>query len=135
MHPEQRGQGPLVLVGQRVGPFGVGEHVLDHQGVHEDERGLQEMERKNGGFLLVAAVAGQFAALAEEDDVVGAVPALDDVQPFLDLALEVAVAQVAGDEDGLLGFADFQHGLVDGVGSSACSAPSVTPAPGIRAGR
>jgi hypothetical protein len=52
------------------------------------------MERENGQFLLVTAVAGQFAALAEEDDVVGAVPALDDVEPFLDLALEVAVAQV-----------------------------------------
>ena len=88
-------------------------------GVHEDERRLKEMERENGQFLLVTAMGGEFAALAEEDDVVGAVPAFDDIEALLDLALELAVAQVADDEDGLLGFADFEHGLVDGVGGGA----------------
>jgi hypothetical protein len=42
------------------------------------------------------------AALAEEDDRVGPVPGLDDVQAFTDLALQIPVAQVAGQEDGPL---------------------------------
>jgi hypothetical protein len=42
------------------------------------------MERQDGEFLLVALVAGELAALAEQDDVV---PALDDVQAGFDLAL------------------------------------------------
>jgi hypothetical protein len=97
VHPEQRGQGAFVLVGEEVCPLRIGEHVLDHQGVNEDQRRLQEVECENREFLLVTAVAAQLPALAEEDDVVGAVPALDDVEPFLDLALKVAVAQIAGD--------------------------------------
>jgi hypothetical protein len=52
---------------------------------------LEEVEEEHGDLLLVATVAGELAALAEEDDVVDAVPALDDVQAGIDLALEVAV--------------------------------------------
>jgi hypothetical protein len=36
----------------------------------------------------------ELAALAEEDDVVDAVPGFDEVQALIDLALQVAVAQV-----------------------------------------
>jgi hypothetical protein len=43
------------------------------------------------------------------------VPAFDDVQAGVDLALKVAVAEAAGDEDRLLHPAEFQHRLVDGV--------------------
>jgi hypothetical protein len=60
---------------------------LDHQGVDVDEGGLEEMEGEDGEFLLVAAVAGELAAFAEEDDVVDVVPAFDDVQAGVDLAL------------------------------------------------
>jgi len=62
--------------------------------------------------LLVAAVGRELAALAEEDDVVDAVPGLDQVQALVDLALQVAVAEVAGDEDRLLCAAEFEHRLV-----------------------
>ena len=56
-----------------------------------------------------------FAAFAEEDDAVDAVPGLDDVQALVDLALQVTVAQVAGNEDRLLRAAKLEHRLVDRV--------------------
>jgi metallophosphoesterase superfamily enzyme len=65
---------------------------LEHQGVDVDQGGLEQVEREDGEFLLVAAVAGELAALAEEDDVVDVMPAFDDVQAGVDLALQVAVA-------------------------------------------
>jgi hypothetical protein len=43
----------------------------------------------------------------------------DFVQPFLDLLLEVAVAQVPAGENRPLGAADFEHGLVGRVGDGA----------------
>ena len=42
---------------RRFGPGGLGEDVLDHQRVDVDERCLQEMQRQDGEFLLVALVA------------------------------------------------------------------------------
>ncbi|MFF9778591.1 hypothetical protein ACF1HJ_33710 [Streptomyces sp. NPDC013978] len=47
--------------------------------------------------MVVTAVGEEFSALAD-DDVIGAAPARDELDALLDLALEVAVAQVAGDE-------------------------------------
>ena len=83
---------PRVVVGEPLGPGRFGEDVLDHQGVDVDERGLEDVQGEHPELLLVAAVGRELAALAEEDDVVDAVPAFDDVQAGVDLALEVAVA-------------------------------------------
>jgi len=57
-----------------------------HQG------GLEDVEGEHPELLLIAAVAGEFAALAVEDHGVDAVPRLDQVQAFVDFALQVAVA-------------------------------------------
>ena len=66
-------------------------------------------------MLLVATVGRELAALAKEDDGVDAVPGLDQVQALVDLALQVAITEVARDEDRLLRTAELKHGLVDGV--------------------
>jgi hypothetical protein len=84
---EQRVHAAFVLVGQDAGPFGFGQDVLEHQGVDVDEGGLEEVQGEYRELLLVAAVAGKLAALAEEDDVVDVVPAFDDLQAGVDLAL------------------------------------------------
>ena len=73
------------------------------------------MQGEHPELLLVAAVGRELAALAEEDDAVDAVPRLDQVQALLNLALQVAVTQVAGDEDRLLCAAELEHRLVDGL--------------------
>src|SRR6266487_3594347 len=102
-----------------VSPFRLGEQVLDHQGVHVDERGLQDPQAQHAHLLLVAAVGGQVAALAVEDDRVGAVPRLDHVQALVDLPLKLSAAQVAGEKDRILRPAEFDHRLVGGVGGVA----------------
>jgi len=58
------------------------------------------------------------------DDAVGPVPRLDDVEALVDLALQAAVAQVAGHEDGALGAADLDHGLVGGVDGVGAGEPA-----------
>jgi hypothetical protein len=45
--------------------------------------------------LILAAIRGDFAALAKQNEVVHAVPMLDDVQTLLDLAPQRREAQVA----------------------------------------
>jgi hypothetical protein len=52
---------------------------------------------------MVSAVADHFAATGEEDEVVGAVPLLDDVQTFVDLPAECLAAphEAAQDRFGL----------------------------------
>ncbi len=69
---------------------------------HVDQGGLQDPQAQHEHFLLVAAVAGNLPALAVRNDGVGAVGGLHHVEAFLDLALQVPQAQVAGAEDGLL---------------------------------
>src|SRR6266540_3369707 len=92
MGPEQWGQAAPVRVGQGGRPLLVSEHVLDYEGVDVDQGGLQDPQAQHRQFLLVAAVGGDVAALAEEDDAVGPVPRLDHVQALVDFALQVPVA-------------------------------------------
>ncbi|GAA5036155.1 hypothetical protein GCM10023317_89990 [Actinopolymorpha pittospori] len=47
--------------------------------------------------MLIAAVGGDVAALAEEDDLVASVPRFDHVEALVDLALQLAITQVPGD--------------------------------------
>ena len=48
------------------------EHALQHQRVHVDQAGLQQVQRMNRHFLVVEPVAGNLTALAEEDEPIGA---------------------------------------------------------------
>jgi len=45
--------------------------------------------------VVLAPVAGELALAREEDEVVGRVPLLDDVEPFVDLVPERQPVQVA----------------------------------------
>jgi hypothetical protein len=119
MLPKQRGQAAAVGLAEQPGPGLIGQDILKHEGVDIDEGGLQYAQAQHGHLDLLAAVGGDLPAAAVADHRVGAVPGLHDVQALLDLPLQAAVAQVAGDEDGLLGPADLQHRLVGRVGGRA----------------
>jgi hypothetical protein len=58
------------------------------------------VQREHADFMVLAVVAGQFAAAGEEDEVVGAVPLLNDVQALVDLAAQTLVVQEAAQENG-----------------------------------
>ena len=65
------------------------------------------MQRQHGDFLVLQAVARNLAALAEEDEPVGAVPVLDDIQTFMDLPAQRLGVQVAAEKDRLDRLAQF----------------------------
>jgi hypothetical protein len=81
------GESTEIFGGEDAGPFGFGEDVLDHERVDVDQSGLEDVQGEHPELLLVAAVAGEFAALAVEDHGVDAVPRFDQVQAFVDFAL------------------------------------------------
>jgi hypothetical protein len=113
---EDRGEAAPAGVGEHVRPFGQREGVLDHEGVDQAEAALEDVQAQHPELLHLAAVGGELAALAEADVVVDAVVVLHHVEAGLGLALQVAVAEPAGQEDGALGAAGLEHRGVGGVG-------------------
>jgi hypothetical protein len=118
--PEQRGYAAFVGRSRKdVADVGVVEQVLNHEGVDIDQGGLHDPQALHTQLLFVGPIGGHLTDLAVVDDAVGAVPRLDDIEPFLDLALQLPAAQIPAQKDCLLGTAQLDHrliGRVSGVG-------------------
>ena len=112
---DQRRDAAKVLRVESAGPCRFSQDLLDHEGVDVDEGELQEMKREHADLLVIGAVGSHLAAFPEEDEVVGAVPVLDDIETSVDLAPEVQRPKIATKEDGLLCFAEFGERTVDRV--------------------
>jgi hypothetical protein len=69
--------------------------------------------------LVFAVGAGEFAVLAVEDDGVGAVPVLDDLQAVVDFAAQLGAGEVVADERGSDGAAELFECLVGRVVGAA----------------
>src|SRR5271165_1439747 len=69
--------------------------VKKHEGVDVNHAILEQMQCEHADFMVLATIAGHFASTGEEDEVVGAVPLLDDVQALVDFAAEVFTAKVS----------------------------------------
>ena len=54
------------------------------------------MQGEHADLMVLAAVADHFAASGEEDEVIGAVPLLDDIQTFVDLAAKCLAVNGTG---------------------------------------
>src|SRR5262249_32258010 len=63
-------------------------------------------------FLLVEPAARELAALAAEDELVGTVPVLDDVQPLVDVATQRLGREIPAQKDGLDGLPKLGQRLV-----------------------
>jgi hypothetical protein len=59
---------------------------LHHEGVDVDHAILKQMKAEHAGLVILMPVAGELAALGEKDEVASAVPLLDDVEAFVNLA-------------------------------------------------
>jgi hypothetical protein len=70
----------------RASPFGHAQNALHHEGIDVDHAILKQMKAEHAGLVILMAVAGELAALGEKDEVVSAVPLLDDVEAFVNLA-------------------------------------------------
>lgn len=73
------------------------------------------MQGEHADLVILTAVADHFAAAGEEDEVVGAVPVLDDVQAFVDLAAQFLAVQIPAQEDGFHGPSELGECLVGRV--------------------
>lgn len=113
--PDQGREGGEVALGQAAGPVGPGEDLLEPEGVDEHHAVLEQMEAEHAQPLILGPVAGELALPGEEDEVVGAVPVLDDVEPVVDLAARRLVVQVAAKEHGLAAFPSRAERLVGRV--------------------
>ena len=74
---------------------------LHHAGVDVDKRSLDELQRQRRNFLISDPVGCDLAALPEEHEAIRAVPVLDHVQAFVDLAAEALEPEIAAEEDRL----------------------------------
>ncbi len=97
---------------KRQFPVWSGQNLLNHEGVDVDERGLEKVQAEHGNLAFLAIVGHKLSPTAEEDEIVDAIPAFDDVQPFLDLSSETLVAKVVTKEDRFLCFTEFADRLV-----------------------
>jgi hypothetical protein len=57
-------------------------------------------------LLIISAIAGDFTAFAKQDEVVGTVPVLNDIQTFVDFTSECRKAQVATEKNCTARFAE-----------------------------
>ena len=85
------------------------------------------MERVHRDLLVLQPITGHLASLAEEDEVVGAIPGFDDVQPLANFAAQRRLAKIVAEEDGLGRLAELgQQALRPG---SAASYAKAVPLP------
>jgi hypothetical protein len=93
-------------------PLRLCQGLLEHEGVDVDHTVLEQMQSEHADFVVLAAVARELAMTCKENEVVGAVPLLDDVQSFVDLAAQILAVQVTAQKDGLDSLAQFGEGPV-----------------------
>ena len=82
MVPDQWRQRSQVSRGELADPLGLRQHLLKHKRVDIDHAVLQQVQRQHADLVILASIAHQLAPAGEKDEVVGAVPLLDHVEPF-----------------------------------------------------
>jgi hypothetical protein len=112
---EQWGQRAEILNRQPRRPGCLPEDPLEHQGINVDQRVLEEMQGEDRQFLVFPPIRGDIPAFAKEDEIIGAVPILHHIEPFVNLAAEFAESEIAAEKDGPARFAQFQEGGVGGM--------------------
>jgi hypothetical protein len=73
------------------------------------------VQAQHGDLLILDPVGGELAAAAVEDEAVGAVPVLDDVEALVDLAAKGQAVQVATKKGGAQRLAELDEGPVGRV--------------------
>jgi len=69
-------------------PSRLRQHALEHESVDVHQADLEQMQREHRQLLFVEAIGADLTALAVEDEAVGAVPVLDDVQAIMNLTTQ-----------------------------------------------
>ena len=105
---EQWGQRAEILNRQPRRPGRFPKDPLEHQGINVYQRILEEMQGEDRQCLVFPPIRGDIPAFAKEDEIIGAVPNLHDIETFVNLAAEFAEPERAAEKDGPACFAQFQ---------------------------
>jgi hypothetical protein len=68
--------------------FVFAEHPLNHQRIDIHHRVLQQVQRQHRHLLIFSAIGRDLAPFANENEVVGTVPVLDDIESLLNFTSE-----------------------------------------------
>ena len=96
-------------------PCFLAEHTLNHQRIAIHHRVLQQMQRQHRHLLVFSAIRSDFAPCANKNEVVGAVPVLDDIESLLNLTSQLSKPEIAAQEDRPTGLAQLDKRLIGGV--------------------
>ena len=97
--PDQGGERLAVAICEPAGPFGLGEDLLQDEGVDEHERGLEYVHGEHRDLEVFAVFAGELGVLAVVDEVDAAVPGLDDLARFVNLSADCLVGEQVAEVD------------------------------------
>jgi hypothetical protein len=73
------------------------------------------MQGEHRHLLVFPPIRSDVTAFAKEDKIISAVPILDDIKPPLNLAAQLAEAEIAAQEDRPARFAEFQERRIGGM--------------------
>ena len=113
-------------------PLWLGQGLLEHQGVDINHTILKQMQREHADLMVLAAIARELAMASEENEIISAIPLLNDVQSFVYLPTHFFAMQISAQEYGLDGFAEFCEGFVRRMLNVVAGEPSQD---GFRFGR
>ena len=99
VHVEQRRQPAHVFRRQSISLGRVIQDLLHDARVDIDKRGVDEQERQRRNLLVPDPIGCDLATFAEVHEAVRAVPVLDHVEDFVDLAAEALHPEIAAEED------------------------------------
>src|SRR5512144_2219124 len=81
------------------------------------------MECEHRGFLIFDPVRRHFTTFAKEDEPIGAIPVLDDVQPLMNFTAEGFGPEIVAKKDRLDHLAEFSERLVGRMLKSCAGEP------------
>lgn len=73
------------------------------------------MHSKNCHLLSIDIIASDITLIAVEDETIGAIPVLDDLQTIEDFTTQLNVMQVSAQENRFDGASEFREGSVSGM--------------------
>src|SRR5919202_4603748 len=129
---DQRREPAIILPRHARRPNRLRQHTRHHQGVDVDKAALKEVQRQHRNLLVLKPVRDHLAALAEEDEPVGAVPVLHDVEAFVALAPKGLRAGIAAQEDRLDRLAGLGKRLVSRVLHARAKRRRITSGSAVR---
>ena len=96
-------------------PIFLAEHTLNHQRIDIHHRVLQQMQRQHRHLLVFSAMRREFVPCANKNEVVGAVPVLDDIESFLNLTSQFEKPEIAAQKDRPTGLAQLDQRFIGGM--------------------